>query len=548
MYVKNLKMFQAAVNAYGTSDGNTKVGFDVSDGKNISRRIETKSITSAQGNMEVRAALKDALIMAFGVNNLEDLPSDVRKVLKIRDFKMTKNGEVRSTRPLTLRRIRAILGAVQKVASDATAGGKVQRALEKEFESNFSDASQVEAALERNAIASGRMPMSFRMPGGACVDLPLAWLSAYTGKIPSSQLAAKVDDIHDEIQSDINKGSAICRHLRNGRECVATEANRRALHLYLSFASYAANKGLQNRFISVPDPNGMLTKFLAGGADFSRGVKANETITGSVGRLFIFSNIACPWIPDMFNVQKDLERRYQRLESNPFASELMRRRTRNGNLSIAQMHSNLVAEMRRLTVVGDEDLRREALREMGVRDAGANVPDISHTKAQRNYVAYRNALNECLTYLLVERRDLDHPEARVADEIVLSDDDIDLAGYQMRDSSMLVRTNVADVRQNAPDKAEEGDPLQWRIGQIEKCGDGDFAAGMNELIHCVRNRICPVDAKIASLLPTYDEIQNRPLENKAVLNFIGKLDADYRRSGQGRERYLKRRKRPLLNA
>ena len=527
MSIENLKMFQAAVNTYGTSDGNTKVGFDTAGGKIFSRRIEAKSIANPQGNTEVRAALKEALTSAFGVRRLEELPPDVRKVLKIRDFKLSQDGEVRSTRPLTLRRIRAILGAVQKVASDATASGKMQRALENEFDSNFSEASQVEAALKRSAIAAGRMPMSFAMPSGAKVELPLAWLSAYTRKISSSQLAAKVDFIHDEIQSDIDKGSAIYHHLCNGRECVVSETNQRALRQYLAFAAFAAGKGHQSKFISVPDPNGMLSKFLADGTGTSRGVKANETITGSVGRLFIFSDIACPQATDMFNVQKDLERRYQKLESNPFASELMLRRTRNGNLSIAQMHSNLVAEMRRLTEVGDEELRSEALREMGVRGNAANATDFSNTKAQRNYIAYRNALNECLTHLLVERNDLDHPEARVADEIVLSDEEIAAVGQQMRDNSMLVRPNVALAPQPASDKVREVDSQQWRIEQIEKCGDGDFASGMNELIHCVHNGFCPLDANIASKLPTYNAIQDRPLENKAVLNFINQLDRNW---------------------
>ena len=53
------------------------------------------------------------------MKSLEDLPGNVRKSLKIEDFKLDKNGNITSTRPLTARRVRAVMSAIQEVTAKA---------------------------------------------------------------------------------------------------------------------------------------------------------------------------------------------------------------------------------------------------------------------------------------------------------------------------------------------------------------------------------------------------------------------------------------------
>lgn len=75
-------------------------------------------------NQKIRQTFAKALTDAFGVNSLKELPQEVQKDLKIGDFKEKKDGTITSTRPLTARRIVAIMSAVQNYAAKTAPADK----------------------------------------------------------------------------------------------------------------------------------------------------------------------------------------------------------------------------------------------------------------------------------------------------------------------------------------------------------------------------------------------------------------------------------------
>ena len=81
-------------------------------------RFRVKQIPSNryvhEANNVARRNFADALTSAFGVRSLNDLPKEVRDVLKIEDFNL-REGTVTSSRPLTMRRIRAVMTAIRDV-------------------------------------------------------------------------------------------------------------------------------------------------------------------------------------------------------------------------------------------------------------------------------------------------------------------------------------------------------------------------------------------------------------------------------------------------
>ena len=113
-----LQAFQTAVNEYGSGDANAQVRmFRRDDNQSCFPKVVRARESSCGTSHEVRCAFSQALTSAFGVKRLEELPLEVKKELKIRDFKLSKAGEVRSSRPLTIRRIKAVLGAVKSAAA-----------------------------------------------------------------------------------------------------------------------------------------------------------------------------------------------------------------------------------------------------------------------------------------------------------------------------------------------------------------------------------------------------------------------------------------------
>jgi len=81
------------------------------------RHITMKGGRQAAQNNLIRAELLKALKVYYGVNTVLELPKSIRKALKFRllaDDMWIKDGKVTSGRPLTLRRIKAVLAAVKK--------------------------------------------------------------------------------------------------------------------------------------------------------------------------------------------------------------------------------------------------------------------------------------------------------------------------------------------------------------------------------------------------------------------------------------------------
>lgn len=92
------------------------------------RQIPSNKYDRAANNA-VRRNFAAALTGAFGVKSLEDLPANVRSALNISDFKLDKEGNITSTRPLTARRVRAVMSAIQEATAKAAPNLLVRDAL-----------------------------------------------------------------------------------------------------------------------------------------------------------------------------------------------------------------------------------------------------------------------------------------------------------------------------------------------------------------------------------------------------------------------------------
>ena len=210
MNLSLLQAFQAAVNEHGLGDDNKCMRMHRrDDNQSCYARVVPAGNASGDSNRDVRCAFKQALTSAFGVERLEELPVEVKKVLKIGDFKLSRKGEVESSRPLTMRRIKAVLGAVKDVSASAARDGNEERLVESAFSSGFRNCDAMERVLERISIVAGREPMRFVLPNGKEVSAPLTDFAQYTKGIAQEDLAASIDDLHDQIQRDIELGCSV---------------------------------------------------------------------------------------------------------------------------------------------------------------------------------------------------------------------------------------------------------------------------------------------------------------------------------------------------
>lgn len=73
-----------------------------------------RSEAFGQNNLAMRRAFLAAVKNELGIQDLKDLPKDVRKALCLGDFRL-KDGEVTSTRPLTARRVLKVTAELQKI-------------------------------------------------------------------------------------------------------------------------------------------------------------------------------------------------------------------------------------------------------------------------------------------------------------------------------------------------------------------------------------------------------------------------------------------------
>ncbi|MBR3924940.1 MAG: hypothetical protein IKJ45_17615, partial [Kiritimatiellae bacterium] len=252
-----LRLFQSAVNMHSAVDANARVGISNQEESGLAGRnvvLLQSGSSKSEENTQVRRVFKTALTKAFNVSRLDELPSDVKKALKIGDFKESKDGDIASTRPLTMRRIRAVMGAVQNHAKAAASDVHERTAIDTAFASGLQDTMVVEDAFRRMNIASGRQPMQIQMPlHDKEVDVPLSALAAYTKGISAENLPVEVDRLKSKVETDLRAGREIYMQLMSGRTAADTPADVRTLRLYLSFAALANGKGLSSRVISVPD-------------------------------------------------------------------------------------------------------------------------------------------------------------------------------------------------------------------------------------------------------------------------------------------------------
>ena len=531
-----LQAFQTAVNRHGLGDENARVQMAHRDDIGACLRKVECGTPTREHNLIVRTVFKEALIHAFGVNSLDELPKEVKDVLKIRDFKLSKDGEVTSMRPLTMRRVKAVMGAVRNVAKSALLEGDEAKMLERATVSGFSrqDRDVMERAMSRIAIVSGRKPMTFAFPNGVQVSVPLSSLTAYTKSIPPECLASSIDDLHDQIQRDVKEGCAIYECLKAGKPCEHSVEAARKLRHYLSFMAVASGKGGNSRVVSVPDANGRVAEFLKIGntADAKR-LWANDSISGSIQRTFFVSTLECLGNAVAPMRQHDVEKRYRKLAENARASRVIQRKAEQGGFTIAQMYANVKAELVRISTVGYDELLLDARKELGNPKASDKelFGLIGDTKAFRDFCSYRCDLSEFLLYLQAERSDLDHPEMRIGDEIVLTETDLKTISGDA-DVNQVLSPRGAPKRREVQKTSSPSRPDQTAIGTAEWCrslvdgygGDKSFRDRFCIIVRCMRCGLHP-DGKPPT--QEYDRIMNADAAFAEFVKYIKDLDKEW---------------------
>ena len=531
-----LQAFQTAVNRHGLGDENARVQMAHRDDIGACLRKVECGTPTREHNLIVRTVFKEALIHAFGVNSLDELPKEVKDVLKIRDFKLSKDGEVTSMRPLTMRRVKAVMGAVRNVAKSALREGDEAKMLERATVSGFSrqDRDVMERAMSRIAIVSGRKPMTFAFPNGVQVSVPLSSLTAYTKSIPPECLASSIDDLHDQIQRDVKEGCAIYECLKAGKPCEHSVEAARKLRHYLSFMAVASGKGGNSRVVSVPDANGRVAEFLKIGntADAKR-LWANDSISGSIQRTFFVSTLECLGNAVAPMRQHDVEKRYRKLAENARASRVIQRKAEQGGFTIAQMYANVKAELVRISTVGYDELLLDARKELGNPKASDKelFGLIGDTKAFRDFCSYRCDLSEFLLYLQAERSDLDHPEMRIGDEIVLTETDLKTISGDA-DVNQVLSPRGAPKRREVQKTSSPSRPDQTAIGTAEWCrslvdgygGDKSFRDRFCIIVRCMRCGLHP-DGKPPT--QEYDRIMNADAAFAEFVKYIKDLDKEW---------------------
>ena len=548
MNLSLLQAFQTAVNEHGLGDDNARVRMHRREDKqSCYARVVHTHTPSGDSNKEVRSAFKLALTSAFGVERFDELPAEVKKVLKIGDFKLSKDGEVDSSRPLTMRRIKAVMNAVKDVTVSAARDGNEARQVENAFTSGFRDCDAIEKMFERISIVSGRAPMKFTLPNGMELSVPLSDLAQYTKGIPREDLAASIDDLQGQVQRDIDLGCSIYENLMAGNDCISTDETHRALRYYLSFMALASGTAGKSRVISLPDPSGKVADFLKLlNPDSVRRLWANDSVTGASGRVIFVSDMESLGAASAPMRQRDLEMRYAKLVSNPMASELLRREARQGGLTVAQMLANIKAELARLATVGDEELTLEVSKERGKDRADPTPAEIGATKAFESFYSFRYALSDFIGYLQCFRLDLTHPEMRIGDEIVLTKEFLGKYSKAENDNQVVSPRNArrqtfapsGRERQTVSAPASLGasavpsspaspdaEKLEWIHKEIAQCGNGDLRRGVASVVKCLRTGCSPQGKPPP---PQFDSKQMRGNEiPSAILTYLNSLDKEF---------------------
>ena len=489
MNLNALQVFQTAINTNVAAKPDVRVGISSTNSPNW--RVEPRPASDPDANNRIRRAFKDALVDAFDVERLDELPAEVKSVLKIRDFKIAKDGAVTSRRPLTMRRIRAVMGAVEKVAS-MTAKDDVERSeIQNAFRSQFSNSEIVGKGLARYAILTGKDPVMIPVGNGKLVPVPFSALKAYTKGISPKELPSKVDSIIAQSERDVFTGAALYEELLSGNECVASKENSRALRHYMAVVAIASGKYI-NREISIEDPDGHVANYLntveAGSA---RRVFANDSSHKCVDHTVITAEIELPGLRRDITRIRDVDSFYQKLKGNPFASSILSRKTAYGSFTVAQMYANAKAELARISTVGEEEMIEAASKELAVRGAPRpySMVQIGSTRAADGFYDLRMRLWEFLACVESHNPPLDHLEDRIGDEVVLSKAEIEKwMPVQNRD---YVLSPTALSNRETPRSLSSGELRQQAVSNdpfayVKVCGFGDIPNGAARLFECMR--------------------------------------------------------------
>ena len=440
-----LQNFNSAVNnAHPMSDGaRLQTGTFKLGGTYDIRQIPSNKYDQTANN-EVRRNFASALTGVFGVNSLEDLPANVRKSLKIEDFKLDKNGNITSTRPLTARRVRAVMSAIQEVTAKAAPNREEAAAIRSDFTTFLRNSDYMKAAFDRIAIAEGRKPLTLEIPfvGNGAFDVPLSALKVYTKGIKNSELAANIGEIKNRIESDVSSALETLARIRSGDAMEPDAARANALRRYFALCAVAADttgRGI-SRTVSVPDADGKIAAFLKaslkGADEFETGVvhtPADPFLAGSYGVTRFTVDIGFGESAGFGEAWHVAYNTYEDLAMRDGFSPLMRRGA-GPAMSIAQMYSNITAESTRLlnAYSAEMDALFKANPELAAAQDGNTAAPVDFANLDEPYrtnigkiLSLRQSLNAFFSSLaLADPIYMDNPAVRYADETVLTMDKI----------------------------------------------------------------------------------------------------------------------------
>ncbi|MBR5592026.1 MAG: hypothetical protein IKW38_05795 [Kiritimatiellae bacterium] len=439
--LSGLQIFNDAIQNNRNLSGGTRIECDKAQERRLGR-FSIKQIPANkyvhEANNVARRNFADALTSAFGVSSLNELPKDVRDVLKIEDFKL-KDGNVTSSRPLTMRRIRAVMTAIRDVTAKAAPSRQEATAIREHFADYLQRSEYMEAAFDRIAIAEGRKPLTLNIPGVSkkSFDIPLSTLKLYTKGIKTADLASKIDDIKQRIEADVNLATDTLTKLKNG-DALPADANRaNALRHYFALCAVASDetgRGI-SRTVSVPDADGKIATYLKAslkGADsFETGVvhmAADPFLEESQAMTRFTVDIGFGESAGYGEAWHVAYNTFEHLAMQEGFSPLMRRGVEPA-MSIAQMYANITAESTRLLNAYSAEMDAMFEKHPDLAKIQQEAPDsIDLTKLPEPFnakigkiLSLRQTLNTFFSKLtLANPAYADHSAIRYADETILT--------------------------------------------------------------------------------------------------------------------------------
>lgn len=438
-----LQIFNDAIMRNTNLSGSTRIQCENAQEGNLGRFTirqipSNKYVHSA--NNAARLQFADALTSAFGVRSLEELPKDVRAVLKIEDFKL-QDGAVTSTRPLTMRRIRAVMTAICDVTAKAVSSREDAAEIRQNFSTYLQNSQYMQAAFDRIAIAEGRKPLTLDIPliSNTSFEVPLSALKAYTKGIKPAELAAKIDDIKQAIANDAAIAKETLGQLMRGETVQPDKARATILRHYFALCAVASDdtgRGI-SRTVSVPDANGKIAEFL------KASLKNSDDMETGVVHTPADPFLAESQAMTRFSVEIGFKPSaryggdawmgalcaYENLMRRDGLSPIMKRGY-DSPMAISQMYSNIIAEDARLLNMFEIELEAMFTARPDLREAhaGGNVAQFDLTRAPAPFKAniekilsLRQALNDFFPKL-TSLKPLygNNPALRFANESILT--------------------------------------------------------------------------------------------------------------------------------